>query len=166
MLALILFYGMQIEDLRYAKIESFSEQLSLQLRRKPLSRGKRYYNRQSTLKLSQKPNWFLSLQKKFYLKWLEHYQKTKKSYPQHWLCLPYHYNYNRPLSYDTLHKRIQQATLAATGKTIPAKILRQTCGHIYSRNQDASVLTTLGWSPQFAFHYTWLPRQYYTPSQK
>ena len=73
------------------------------------------------------------------------------------------YRANRPLSDETIRKRVQNATHAATGVEIPSSILRQTCGHIYSTRNDASLLSRLGWSPEFAFQYTWLPRQYFTP---
>ncbi len=36
------------------------------------------------------------------------------------------------------------------------------CGHLHTKNGDGSVLSTLGWSPNFAFHYTWLPRHVIT----
>jgi predicted nuclease of restriction endonuclease-like (RecB) superfamily len=43
------------------------------------------------------------------------------------------------------------------------RLLRQTCGHLHSMKQDASALSRLGWSSQFAFHYTWLLRVYFSP---
>jgi len=165
LLALILFYGLKIEDFRFAKVEIFSDQMTCILRRKDLTKGKTYYNRKEYLRLPSKPKWFLNLQRRYYVKWQRHYQKVKKNYPQYWLLLPYHLHYNRPLGQDCVRIRINKASIAATGVAIHPKVLRQTCGHIYSRNQDASILATLGWSPQFAFHYTWLPRQYFTGSK-
>ena len=38
----------------------------------------------------------------------------------------------------------------------------QTCGDLHMPEGDGSVLTVLGWSPQFAFDYTWLPRRFFT----
>lgn len=167
LLALILFYGLQIQDLRFAKIEiSSSKPITLIFRQKTLSRGKRHYNRDPYLTLPTKPQWFDSLQKRFTQKWQRAYLDTIKTYPHTYLLIPENFIFNRALSYDTVKKRIHRATLAATGTEIPSKVLRQTCGHIYSRHQDASVLTRLGWSPQFAFCYTWLPRQYFRPQKQ
>ena len=162
LLSLLLFFGLKSEDLTYAKIALQKDQLVLNLRRKTLTKGRMYYNREESLRLPSKPPWFFKLQKRFYEKWLQHYQKIKKTYPNHPLLLPYSNHFNRSISGDVTQDRIQKAALSATGVAITARVLRQTCGHIYSRNQDASLLTRMGWSPQFAFHYTWLPRKYFT----
>jgi hypothetical protein len=168
LLSLILFFGLNTENLTHAKLSFQNDSLTLLLRRKALTKGKRYYNREESLHLPTKPPWFLKLQKRFYKKWLEHYEKIKKSYPNYQLTLPYHNHYNRTLHKHTVLKRVKKATLEATGVVIPPRVLKQTCAHIYSRNQDASLLSRLGWSPQFAFCYTWLPRRYFTviPKQK
>lgn len=163
LLALILFFGLRIEDLAHAQLNVSTDKLSLTLRRKPLTRGRRYYNREQVLTLPTKPAWFLNLQKRFYANWLAHYQKVAKTYPHHLLLLPNHNQYNRPLRRDSVTTRVKLASLAATGVPIPARVLRQTCGHLHSRNEDASVLSCLGWSPHFSFEYTWRPRHYYSP---
>lgn len=69
---------------------------------------------------------------------------------------------NNYLSRKTIHGRFQNATFEATGIEIPPKVVKQTCGHLHSQSGDASALSRLGWSNQFAFHYTWLPREIWT----
>ena len=162
LLSLLLFFGLKSEDLTHAKLTLQKDQLALNLRRKTLTKGRMYYNREESLRLPSKPPWFFHLQKRFYEKWLLHYQKVKKTYPNHPLLLPYSNHFNHSISGDVTQDRIQKASFSATGVAIPARVLRQTCGHIYSRKQDASMLARMGWSSQFAFHYTWLPRKYFT----
>lgn len=164
LIALVLFFGLTTEDLRFAKLMLQNNTLSVCLRRKPTTHGHQYYNREQMLRLPMKPDWFVSLQKRFYENWLKHFSKIKKSYPHEHLLLPYHNHYCRPLSDHTTSRRFQNATLAACGKKIPARILRQTCGHLHTKNGDASALTHLGWSPTFAFYYTWLPRTLFSPT--
>ena len=53
-------------------------------------------------------------------------------------------------------------TLKITGIKISPKILKQACGHIYTKRGDPSVLNTLCWSPPTAAYYSWLPRQIVT----
>lgn len=165
-IALILFYGLTPIQLSQAQC-FFDEGLKMKiiLRRKPITRGRRFYNREQTLSLPQNPPWFAKLQKKFLEQWSTHFAKTKKSYPHRPLLLPYHAKHNRPICTHKVRERIKSATVAATGHYIPARILRQTCGHLYSKDGDASILSRIGWSPQFAFAYTWAPRTYFIPKE-
>lgn len=163
-ITLILFYGLTPIQLTQAQC-LYDENLKIFLRRKPITKGRRFYNREQTLSLPQSPPWFLRLQKNFFVQWSTRFEKTKKTYPHRPLLLPYHGHYNRPICTHQLRKRIKAATLAATDTYIPARILRQTCGHLYSKNGDASILSRIGWSPQFAFCYTWAPRTYFTPQK-
>jgi hypothetical protein len=164
-LVLVLFFALTPRQLAQSQCMPQNDSLCLVLRRKPTSYGKHFYNREQNLKLPQTPSWFLKLQKQFLKQWLDHYDKTKKTYPHMPLLLSRHRNCNRPLSSDQVRQRIREATVTATGHHIPARILRQTCGHLYSRNGDASILSRMGWSPQFAFCYTWLPRTYFSPKE-
>jgi site-specific recombinase XerC len=166
LIALVLFFGLTTEDLRFAKLMLQNNVLCLVLRRKATTAGHQFYNRDQILKFPTKPDWFLPLQRRFYKNWLEHFLKIKRSYPHEHLLLPYHNHYCRPLSDGCVTKRFQKATLAACGLKIPPRILRQTCGHLHTKNGDASALTQLGWSPQFAFHYTWLPRTFFSTMPK
>lgn len=165
LICLILFFGLKTEDLAFASLQvQTNNSFAILLRRKARSRGRHFYHRPQLLQLPAQPKWFFDLQKRFYEVWLEFYSQVKKTYPHYPLVLCRNYRANRPLSADTISQRIQEATRAATGSVeIPPSILRQTCGHLHSQNQDASLLSRLGWSPEFAFHYTWLPRAYYVP---
>lgn len=160
-ISLVLFFALTPRELSQAQCLIQHDSLCLTLRRKPTSYGKRFYNREQILKLPGSPSWFFRLQKKFVEQWQNEYQKTKKTYPLKPLLLPRHRNYNRLLNSDEARERIKEATTQATGHYIPARILRQTCGHLYSKNGDASILSRMGWSEQFSFCYTYLPRTFF-----
>lgn len=158
-ITLILFFALKTEDLLRATVDvSNPVRLKIILNDSPRSFGNHHYHRKQILELPENPAWLKSLQRRFVETWQHHYTKTKKSFPCPRLVLPRNYHYTRPIHPQTLISRIYAATVAATGRKIPPKILRQTCGHIHTRNGDGSVLTKLGWSPNFAFQYTWLPR--------
>jgi site-specific recombinase XerD len=162
LLALILFYGLTTIELTYAQVIIQDDKLSIKLRRRELTKGKKYYNRKELLQLPVSPTWFAFLQKRFMKKWSKHYQQVKKSYPLTPLVLPKSNISNRYLSTESIRNKVYDATIEATGQAIPIRVLRQTCGHLYSSKADASILSSMGWSNQFAFHYTWLPRIYYS----
>lgn len=165
-LTLVIFYGLAVEDLSHAQCNADSKSsLQIILRRKPRSKGRRFYNRQQILILPDKPEWLRNLKIRFLSQWVTHRQQTKSSFPYDPLLIARHHHSNRPMCPEVVGEKIMAASKAATGTPIPARILRQTCGHLHSKNGDASLLTTLGWSPQFAFHYTWLPRTYFHSTQ-
>lgn len=159
LISLILFYGLTTEDLQNAKLDVADDHLVIVFERPRRTYGRHFYNRDEVLRLPKKPDWFAGLQQRFHRLWQARYRATKKTFPCRRLNLPEHHHYTRPLSHTLVVERIYAATVAATGSCIPPKVLRQTCGHLYSQNGDGSLLSRLGWSPQFAFHYTWLPRK-------
>jgi len=158
MIALVLVWGFRPIDMAQASLILSKDHFTIKLRRKELTKGKHYYNRLEILKLPINPKWFLELQKRYLCYWQNTYQKVKKTYPRTPLFLNHSLHSCNYLSSDVISSRIQKSTLLATGTPIKASILRQTCGHLYSQSGDASMLSNLGWSHQFAFHYTWLPR--------
>jgi site-specific recombinase XerD len=160
LLALILFFGLTNAELAHAQIY-FDESLNITLRRPRRTRGKKLYHRKQILILPTTPDWFVHLQRRFYDQWKKLRSQIKSPSPFAPLLLPRNRQHNRPLSDTIVLRKITAATRAATGTNISARVLRQTCGHLHSRNQDASMLSRLGWSPQFAFHYTWLPRSFF-----
>ena len=160
LLALILFFGLTNNELAHAQLH-FDGSLHITLRRPRRTRGKKFYHREQILVLPSTPSWFLHLQRRFYDQWKKLRAEIKGTSPFAPLLLPRNRQHNRPLSDTIVLRKITTATRAATGLSISARVLRQTCGHLHSRNQDASMLSRLGWSPQFAFHYTWLPRSYF-----
>jgi hypothetical protein len=164
LLALILVWGFKSEDLSFAKIEMKDNNLKIILQRKKLGNIK-YYNRNQVLEFPKDPQWFYSLLKKFYEKWLIQYNQLKKSYPNYYLMLP-RYRSVQPLSKGTIQARVYEATVAAVGKKIPPKVLRKTCGDLHSSCSDASILSVLGWSSDYCFRYTWLPRSYFQNFKK
>lgn len=163
LLALILFFGLTNSELAHAQVY-FEGSLHITLRRTRRTRGRKLYHREQILKLPTTPNWFLLLQRRFYDQWKELRSEIKGPSTEAPLLLPRNRQHNRPLCDTIVLRKIMAATRAATGIKISARVLRQTCGHLHSRNQDASMLSRLGWSPQFAFHYTWLPRSYFKSS--
>jgi site-specific recombinase XerD len=165
LLSLILYWGFTSQELAFAKIGIQNNEFCIYLRQKALTSGKHYYNREQIIKLPKNPDWFLKLQTSFYKEWRDHYNKIKNTYPNYQLILPKHNHYNRSISKTTVRKIIKKASIEATGINIPTRVIRQTCGHMYSKNQDASILSKLGWSQSFAFSYTWAPVVYYSPEQ-
>jgi hypothetical protein len=164
LLALILVWGLKSEDLSFAKIEMQDNDLKIILKRKKLGNVK-YYNRNQVLEFPKDPQWFYSLLKNFYEQWLIQFNQLKKSYPNYYLMLP-RYRSVQPLSKGTIQARVYEATVAAVGKKIPPKVLRKTCGDLHSSSSDASVLSVLGWSSDYCFRYTWLPRSYFQNFKK
>jgi len=163
LITLVLFFGFTTSDLATAQIGYHDAQIEAVFRRKARTRGRRSFHREQILRLPTKPAWIHELQNRFYLHWQRRRRAVKSSFPGDPMFLPESNVSNRPLSTDIILERIKRATQEATGHAIPARILRQTCGHLHSLKQDASALSRLGWSPQFAFHYTWLPRTYFSP---
>jgi site-specific recombinase XerD len=160
-LALVLFFGLTNAELAHAQIY-FDGSLYVTLRRPRRTRGKKFYHREQVVVLPTSPSWFLNLQHRFYAQWKVLRSEIKSPSAKAPLLLPRNRQHNRPLSDTIVLRKIMAASQAATGMEISARVLRQTCGHLHSRNQDASILARLGWSSQFAFHYTWLPRTYFT----
>jgi len=159
LLALILIWGLKSNDLSHAKIDITNGVFKIIFRRKKISTIK-YYNRKQILELPKCPEWFFSLQKKFYTKWLHQYGQLKKSCPNYYLMLP-RYRSVQTLTKDTIKTRVFEATMAAVGKKIPLSVLRKTCGHLHSTSSDSSILSTIGWSRDYCFKYTWMPRVYF-----
>lgn len=165
---LVTFFGLTPRDLAQASLDPLDSRIIIILERKPRSRGRRYYNREQTLTLPTQPAWLLQLQVRFLKLWQTRYSKIllKSSFPRTPLFLDPHCKSNRNLSSDSIQLLIARATSTATGVPIPSRVLKQTCGHIHLRGNDVSLLSQLGWSPQFAFHYTWLPREQYSSSKE
>ena len=154
-----MFYGFKTEDLLHGTIDPDGEVLAISLRRRRRTCGRHYHNRNQILRLPQKPRWFADLQDRFLDGWQSAYARTKATFPAKRLLLRRNGHSPRPLSEQIVLRRVYEATDAAIGRRVPPNVLRQTCGHLHTKNGDASLLTILGWSPQFSFQYTWLPRE-------
>lgn len=164
LLALILIWGFKSEDLSFSKIEIKDNDFKIILRRKKLGAVK-YYNRNQVLEFPNEPKWFYSLRRRFYEKWLAQYNQLYKNYPNYYLMLP-RYRSVQALTKGTIQARVFEATMAAVGEKIPPKVLRKSCGNLHSSSSDASLLSVLGWSSEYCFRYTWLPRNYFNNSKK
>ena len=167
-ITLVLFYGLTVADLAGACLDISHQtqgQLKIILSRRPRSRGRRYFNREQILEIPLDPSWLKLLSERFRLRWQTQFEKIKPkiSFPKTPLYLHSRGLHNRNPSDEYIRALIKKATLNATGVPIPSRVLRQTCGHLMTRGDDASALGHLGWSPQFAFHYTWLPRILFQP---
>jgi len=163
LLALILIWGFRSEDLSFSKIEIKDDTFKIVIRRKKLGAVK-YYNRNQVLEFPKDPKWFYTLQKRFYKKWLAQYGQLHKTYPNYYLMLP-RYRSIQSLTDGTIQARVYEATMAAVNEKIPPKVLRKTCGNLHSSSSDASLLSALGWSTEYCFRYTWLPRIYFKNSK-
>lgn len=165
LLALVLFYGLTTEDLKGAQLaDPFkAKNIKLILRRKPRTHGKKYYHREQTFSCPMNPNWFLSLQNSFIKSWKSHYLQLNGNTPRHFLILNLKRISNKMISCETIRKKILEATLAATGVKIPLRVLRQTCGALHTKHQDATMLATLGWSPELGRNFIWGNKTFYTP---
>jgi site-specific recombinase XerD len=162
MILLTLIWGTRTIDLAHAQLLVRGNTFDIKFRRRELTKGKKYYNRPEILKFPEGVPWLKVLQKRYLESWQAHYAKIKKSYPASPLflhCSCHNINF---LSTEIIAKRFKKACAAAAKVEITNKIVRQTCGHQASLSGDASILSTLGWSDQFAFHYTWLPREIWT----
>ena len=62
--------------------------------------------------------------------------------------------------------RVYKATQEATGENIHLSVLRRTSGHIHSMRGEASILTTLGWSRDYATDFIWRQRRLYSSDKK
>ncbi|MFT6128095.1 MAG: hypothetical protein ACJAVA_002593 [Flavobacteriaceae bacterium] len=162
MIALVLIWGLKTCDLAHATILIDGDSFQVKLRRKQLTKGRAYYNRDEIISFPRELIWCKQLQKNFIGIWINKYNHVKKTYPNTPLLLHKRSLTNNFLSTNTINQRFQDATFEATGIKIPANIVKQTCGHLHSQSGEASALTRLGWSAQFAFHYTWLPREIWT----
>ena len=168
---LILFFGLTTADLAGATLyiaQGDKDRMQIILPRKPRSRGRRYYNREQILLLPNHPPWLWDLTQRFCSHWRTRFAKIqpKTTFPKTPLFCDPQLLHNRNLSDTYISKLVKTATWIATGVPIPPRVLRQTCGHLMTRGDDASALGQLGWSPQFAFHYTWLPRVQFQPKPK
>ena len=162
-LALILFWGGTTEELAFAQIDCASDALTIIFRQKTSSKNNRQ-RRLQELVLPKSPKWFLTLQQRFYRQWLSNYRLLKKTYPRKPLFMGRYFN--RPVSREWIRTRIKKATEEACGFPIPGFVLRQTCGVLHMRGNDASFLSPLGWAKQTAFTYTWKPIRYFIAPPK
>jgi len=162
MLSLVFFFAFSIKELMYSTFELKEDVIEIGVFQSPLSYGHQQPTRKCKLLLPKSPLWFLNLQKKYLEARLRQSKKLKNPEPLKMLFLAPHARHNRPMSRDLVNSIIAEATLKATGKSIPPRILRMTSGHLHTYHADASMLSELGWTRKHAFTYTWKPRKYWS----
>lgn len=162
MLSLILFFAFSLKELMYSTFELKEDAVEIGVFQPALSYGHRQPTRKNKLLLPKSPLWFVNLQKK-YLE-VRHHRFSKLKNPERLktLFLAPNGRHNRPMSTEMVKSMIADATLKATGRSIPIRILRMTSGHIHTYHSDASMLAELGWTRKHAFTYTWTPRKYWS----
>jgi site-specific recombinase XerD len=162
-MALVLYWGFTAKNIAWATLEILEfGQLKIILHRGELSCGNQQHRRKQILLLPTGSKWFLDLQKRYAELWHSRYEKGKKDFPLHPLILQKNGRHNRPLHTVSILKRFVKATTLATGVPVPMNVVRRTCGHVYSIQRDAGILTELGWSKEYSFHFTWRPRRLFT----
>jgi len=157
LLALILVWGMTYNELSNAQLDFDSDCLTLILRSKKPSYQKRVV-RPQILKLPDHPKWFKDLAERYLTHWKFHFKLAKRDTARQSLFIPHHHLFNRPVSTNWLRIRVLKGTIAATGRRIPADVLRKTCATIYVKHNDASMLREFGWASDSAFTYVWTPK--------
>lgn len=165
MVSLVIFWAATARQLMHAQIDFSEEGLKI-IFRKELKTYRTPAKRPQEFMLPQKPEWFLSFQKKFLLVWKERYARLKSTYPRKPLFMPYSLQHNRGVGRTWIASRIKEATMLATGEAIPLTVLRQTAAHLHLRGQDSSLLTALGWASNSALIYTWAPKTFFSPKKK
>jgi hypothetical protein len=160
LLALIIFWGIAVQELIRADLQTNEKKLEIHFRR-AVPTHRQYPRRAENLPLPITPAWFYDLQKRYFAYWQAVYTKSKKTFPGQPLFLHPLGHHARPMSHLWIETRVRIATEKATGRTIPISVLRQTCARLHIRGCDASLLRELGWSTQTAAIYTWAPRQIY-----
>ena len=161
-IALTLFFGLTARDILTSQIEIKDDQMVLRIKQSIAGQPRRVFRTEAMLVLPREPRWFFSLQKRFYKSWQNQYRQLRVTNALPWLVLSVNMRTNNPATIRTIHRWMHKATLEATGKNIPIRYIRQSCGHIYSTNSDAAILSRFGWAPSTAFSYVWTPRVLYT----
>jgi hypothetical protein len=162
-LALVLYWGFTAKDIAWATLEILEfGQLKIILHRGELSYGNQQHRRKQILLLPAGSKCFFDLQKRYAELWHSRYEKGKKDFPLHPLILQKRGRHNRPLHTVSILKRFVKATTLASGVPIPMNVVRRTCGHIYSIQGDAEIISKLGWSREYSSDFMWRPRRLFT----
>jgi len=163
---LVLVFGLTKEDLSRAQLSFLSGgRLRILVCGKPRSAGRTRTVGDRILEMPAEPRWVLDLQRSFMAYWKKQIESVHQIYERTPLILPHNHQYAVSLDSTVIDNRIKAATTAALGRRVPFTLLRNTCGVINTRHNDASVLSTLGWSTKHSFAFVRLPREIVGPSQ-
>jgi|GEM_PF-4500586 len=160
---LVFCFGFKARDLAWASTElNDSGVLKIILKDSAPSYGRKHPYREKILTLPSDPPWFMDLQRRYARAWRNRFAATVKDFPGQPLILNRQGRNNRPLRTLAIYKRFYKATLVATDRKIPLSLIRRTGAHFYAARGDASALSTMGWSKDYSFDFTWAPRHIVT----
>ena len=165
-ISLVLFFGFTIEQLCLAQLappNGATLRIIIATHRRTFSN--RFKRPSDHLDLPSTPNWFLKLQRRYASHWQERYAQFNHISVRRPLFLQENKWFNAPIDPSVLEHRLRRATRRALGdRSIPWRILHSSCGVLYTRYQDASILTRLGWSQKHASHYVYVTKKIHSPS--
>ena len=166
LISLVLYFGFTIEQLCLAQLAPRNgEVLKIILATRQQTYSRRYKRRQDHLDLPSTPAWFLKIQQRYDRYWCERYKEIQHISLRRPLFLQHKKCSNTPIEPSVLEGRLRRATKRALdGRSISWRILHSSCGVLYTRYQDASILTRLGWSPPQASHYVYITKKIHTPT--
>jgi len=162
LLAIIMVWALKNEDLRFARVEFDKNKFKIILANRKATYSLK--NREQVLVLPSEPQWFYLLTNRFKQYWFVQYERLGKTFPHQNLILPRN-AYVRPLVKGTVVSRIREATIAATGEKILPSTLRKTAGYLYINQNDASMLSRLGWCPAYTFKFLCYPKITISPDK-
>jgi len=165
-IVLILVFGMTKEDLVHAQLSFLQDgRLRILIRKKKKTVGGKGISRGHVLELPMIPQWIFELQLSYAKWWKKRLESVHQIYDRKPLLLPHNNLYAVSLDSTVLERRLKKATMEAIGWSVSSRLLRNTCGVINTRSNDASALTKLGWSSKYSFDYVWLQREIVGPPQ-
>ena len=168
LISLVLFFGFTIEQLCLAQLAPKNgESMRIILSAHANTFGARHKRPADQFDLPASPVWFSRLQQRYYNYWCERYKDTKQISVRRPLFLRTNKWHNTPIDSITIGERLQRATTAALGgEAISWRVLHNTCGVLYTRFQDASLLSQLGWSRKYTSNFVYLTKKFHTRSTK
>jgi hypothetical protein len=165
LISLVLFFGFTIEQLCLAQlVPTNGDQMRIILATREQTYSRRYKRRHEHLELPATPAWFLKLQQRYSHYWSERYKGIQHISLRRHLFLQHNKCSNTPIEPSVLEGRLRRATKKAlNGRSISWRILHSSCGVLYTRYQDASILTRLGWSSSQASQYVYVTKKIHSP---
>lgn len=166
LISLILYFGFTIEQLCLAQLAPLNGgALRLILASNKKTFSSRLKRSGHHLDLPSNSAWFLGLQKRYALQWQERFTQIKHISVRRPLFLQENQWHNTPIDPSILRLRLHRATKRALGgKAVCWQVLHNSCGVLYTRHDDASLLTKLGWSKSQASSYVYVTKKIYSPS--
>lgn len=156
LIALPLCYALTKEDMIHAQLQPISKknEFNLLLRTKTKSAGRHRQYRDRVLCFKSSPGWFKKLLSRYKKYWDSEIAKKKTQFGRKPFLLPRNNQLAVPLNSKVVDRKLVAASKKAlNGKSVSFTLLRNTCGYIHTKQDDASILTKLGWSKKHAFSF-------------